>query len=60
MSELGRVLLLKGRDPGESIRDWERGKTAISGPLAIAMLAMIKGYRPPWLAEALKFQEGDA
>ena len=32
-SELGRALRLGGRDPGESIRDYERGKTRISGPI---------------------------
>ena len=37
-SELGRALRLGGRDPGESIRDYERGKTRISGPMSVAVV----------------------
>lgn len=47
MIELGRALRLQGRDPGESVRDWERGKTPISGPVSVAIEAMLAGYRPP-------------
>ena len=46
MSEMGRALRLRGRDPGESVRDWERGHTSISGPVEIAIEAMLAGYRP--------------
>jgi hypothetical protein len=46
MSEMGLLLRLSGRDPGRSVRDWERGKTAISGPLSIAVEAMLAGFRP--------------
>ena len=46
-SELGRVLRLSGRDPGASIRDYERGKTAISGPLSVAVEMMLAGAIPP-------------
>ena len=46
-SELGRALRLGGRDPGESIRDYERGKTAISGPLSVAVEMMLAGMLPP-------------
>lgn len=46
-SELGRALRLGGRDPGESIRDYERGKTAISGPIAVAIELMLTGARLP-------------
>ena len=46
MSEMGRLLRLRGRDPGESIRDWERGHTPISGPVEIAVEAMLAGYDP--------------
>lgn len=45
MSELGRALLLRGRDPGASIRDWERGKISISGPVEVAIKAMLSGFR---------------
>lgn len=47
MSELGRVLRLGGRDPGASIRDYERGKTRISGPMALALEMMLAGAKPP-------------
>lgn len=46
-SEMGRALRLGGRDPGESIRDYERGKTAISGPLSVAVEMMLAGMLPP-------------
>jgi hypothetical protein len=45
-SEMGRVLRLGGRDPGESIRDYERGKTRISGPVALAVELMLAGAVP--------------
>jgi hypothetical protein len=46
-SEMGRALRLGGRDPGESIRDYERGKTRISGPMSVAVEMMLKGSLPP-------------
>ena len=46
-SELGRALRLGGRDPGASVRDYERGKTTISGPLSVAVEMMLAGALPP-------------
>ena len=46
-SELGRALRLGGRDPGESIRDYERGKTRITGPVSVAVEMMLAGAKPP-------------
>ena len=46
-SEMGRVLRLGGRDPGESIRDYERGKTKISGPVSLAVEMLLAGSLPP-------------
>lgn len=46
-SELGRALRLGGRDPGESIRDYERGKTKVSGPMSVAVEMMLRGALPP-------------
>lgn len=46
-SELGRVLRLGGKEPGESIRDYERGKTRISGPMSVAVEMMLRGALPP-------------
>jgi len=47
MSEMGRVLRLGGRDPGQSIRDYERGTTRISGPMSVAVEMMLAGSLPP-------------
>lgn len=47
MSELGRALRLGGRDPGESIRGYERGNTRISGPVSVAVNMMLNGTLPP-------------
>lgn len=46
MSELGRALRLSGRDPGATIRDWERGHSKISGPVSLAVEAMLAGFIP--------------
>ena len=47
MSELGRALRLKGRDPGAAIRDYERGTTKVSGPISVAVEMWLKGARHP-------------
>ena len=54
MSEMGRALRLSGRDPGASIRDYERGTTRISGPVSVAVEMMLAGALPPGGLEALK------
>lgn len=46
-TELGRALRLGGKDPGESVRDYERGKTKISGPMSVAIAMMLAGATPP-------------
>lgn len=46
MAEMGRALRLQGRDPGATIRDWERGHSPISGPASVAVQAMLAGFRP--------------
>lgn len=45
-SELGRALRLQGRDPGQSVNDWER-KGAITGPASVAIEMMLAGAEPP-------------
>lgn len=47
MAEIGRALRLGPKDPGESIRDYERGDTRISGPISVAVEMMLKGALPP-------------
>lgn len=44
-SELGRALRMQGRDPGETIHDWER-KDGPTGPASVAIEAMLAGFRP--------------
>jgi hypothetical protein len=46
-AELGRALRLGGRSPGESIRDYERGKTGISGPISVCVDMFLTGTLPP-------------
>jgi len=46
MAEMGRALRLGGRDPGASIRDYERGTTRISGPLSALVEMMLAGAQP--------------
>ena len=52
MSELGRALKLNGRDPGASVRDWERGHNPISGPVSVAVEAMLAGFKPEMQKQA--------
>lgn len=53
MSELGRVLGLTGRDPGDAISNYERGATRVSGPIALALELMLAGARPADLEQRL-------
>ena len=54
MSEMGRALGLGGRDPGESVRDYERGKTPISGPLSRLVRVYLGGAFPPDGLDSIK------
>lgn len=53
-TEMGRVLRLGGVRPDQSVRDYERGKTNVSGPLSLALELMLAGARPKDLAERLE------
>lgn len=46
MAEMGRILRLQGRDPGATIRDWERGNGP-TGPASVAIEMMLAGAKPP-------------
>jgi hypothetical protein len=46
-SEMGRALRLSGRDPGASVRDYERGTTKISGPVSALVDMFLAGCLPP-------------
>lgn len=54
MSELGRALRLAGKDPGQSVRDYERGTTKISGPVSVCVEMWLRGSLPPDGLDALK------
>jgi len=51
-SELGRMLRLKGKEPGQSVRKWEEGSSTLSGPASVAIELMLAGNPPPdgWTA----------
>jgi hypothetical protein len=60
MTELGRALRLGGKDPGESVRDYERGKTKISGPMSVAVDMMLAGSQPPMSLEEIRTTRAQA
>lgn len=45
MAELARALRLNGRDPGQTIRGWERD-SGPTGPASVAVAMMLAGARP--------------
>lgn len=42
------VALGLGTDSGRTIRRWESGKSPISGPVSLAVQAMLRLGLPPW------------
>jgi hypothetical protein len=46
MSELGRALRLQGRDPGSTVRDWER-REGPTGPAAVAIETWLRDRSLP-------------
>jgi hypothetical protein len=59
-SELGRALGLKGRDPGEAVLDWQGSSSTrkISGPVLVALEAMLDGFVPVYALEAFRKHDG--
>lgn len=47
LTELGELLRLTGRDPGATVRLWERDRNPVTGPASVAIEAMLGGYKPP-------------
>jgi hypothetical protein len=45
--ELGHALGLAPQNAGATILAWEREAKPVSGPAAVAIAAMLAGYRPP-------------
>lgn len=59
--ELGRALRLGGSDVAQSVRDYERGKTVISGPVSVALDLFTSGALPPdGLSEVLNHAKPQA
>lgn len=52
-AELGRLLRLKGRDPGATVLAWEAG-APVSGPVSVALEMMLAGARPPTFEESIR------
>lgn len=50
LTEFGRVLRLGGVRPDQSVRDYERGKTQVSGPLSLLIELLLAGAKPKNLA----------
>lgn len=45
--QMGRACRLGGKDPGESIRNYEAGVTKIGGPVSALVAMMLNGALPP-------------
>lgn len=45
LAELGHILELQGRDPGATVRDWER-RNGPTGPASVAIKMMLAGALP--------------
>lgn len=54
MSEMARACRLGGRRPSDVVRDYERGKTTISGPLSALIECYLDGGMPPDGLETIK------
>jgi hypothetical protein len=52
--ELAGILLLRGRDPGSNVLDWESGRSVISGPVQRVMEALLDGWEPEDLENHLR------
>jgi len=46
MRQMGRALRLTGRNIGASVRDYERGRTEVSGPLSALIELYLRGAAP--------------
>jgi hypothetical protein len=46
MSELGRALRLSAGRPNQTVEKWETGKAAVTGPVSVAVEALLSGWRP--------------
>lgn len=55
LSELGKLLRLKGDEPGQSVRKWEqRPRDEVTGPVERAIEAWLAGHLPADLRDILR------
>lgn len=54
LTEFGRVLRLGGVRPDQSVRDYERGKTQVSGPLSLLIEMLLAGAMTAQLEAVLR------
>jgi hypothetical protein len=52
-AEFGRILRLGGVRPDHSVRDYESGKTQVSGPLSLLIELLLAGARPAGLDDTI-------
>lgn len=45
------LLLAPGKSSQDRLREMEEGRREISGPIRVAMLAYLDGWRPTWFDE---------
>jgi DNA-binding transcriptional regulator YiaG len=52
--ELARVVGLCSKQPGRTVRDWEKGVRTPQGPVVIAIRMMLAGAHPPHMLKILR------
>lgn len=52
--ELGRVVGLSSKQPGRTVRAWERGDQTPQGPVVVAIKMMLAGAFPPNMFKILR------
>jgi DNA-binding transcriptional regulator YiaG len=52
--ELGRVVGLASKQPGRTVRAWERGEQTPQGPVVVAIKMMLAGAFPPSMLKILR------
>lgn len=48
----GALLLADGKSSEDRLRQMEEGRREISGPIKVAVLAYLHGWRAPWMTES--------
>jgi hypothetical protein len=56
-AELGRVLKLTGREPGQQVLRWEAGKARVPGPAEVALQLMLRGSMPAGVRAGIRKEQ---